>query len=142
MSASLACQAIFPSLALGTVPPHLVFIYNIKILRGYKYEKEENLFKGYVDDIYRIRLESKNEQLNKIAKLLLNSLYGRFGMKTFVESTKFIKSDKLNEIKEKFNITNIDHVGNDFYILSVIRRHEYAQVHCICFALICNSQYM
>lgn len=42
---------------------------------------KKNIFKEYVDTLYNLRLQySKSEPLNYIAKILLNSLYGRFGM--------------------------------------------------------------
>lgn len=51
-----------------------------EILWGYKF-KPKNLFKGYVSTLYELRLQyPKTHPLNLIAKLLLNSLYGRFGM--------------------------------------------------------------
>jgi hypothetical protein len=56
------------------------FGYQFKILWGYTF-KRKNIFKGYVGILYRFRLQySKSNPLNLIAKLLLNSLYGRFGM--------------------------------------------------------------
>jgi len=38
------------------------------------------IFKKYVEDLYQMRLDSKDEVQSIIAKLLLNSLYGRFGI--------------------------------------------------------------
>jgi hypothetical protein len=54
--------------------------YKFEILWGYKF-KPKNIFKGYVGHLYSLRLKyPKTNPLNMIAKILLNSLYGRFGM--------------------------------------------------------------
>jgi DNA polymerase type B, organellar and viral len=54
--------------------------YKFEVLWGYKFERK-NIFKDYVDTLYQLRLKyPKTDPLNYIAKLLMNSLYGRFGM--------------------------------------------------------------
>jgi hypothetical protein len=57
----------------------------VKILRtgkGAIFEGGGNFFKRYVDDLYELRENSPRESVdNVIAKLLLNSCYGRFGLK-------------------------------------------------------------
>jgi hypothetical protein len=54
--------------------------YKFEILWGYKF-KPKNIFKEYVQNLYTLKLRfPKTNPLNYIAKLLLNSLYGRFGM--------------------------------------------------------------
>ena len=55
--------------------------YSFDILRGYEF-KTENIFKTYVDKMYELRLSyPKGTPMNLIAKLLMNSLYGKMGMK-------------------------------------------------------------
>ena len=54
--------------------------YKFQILEGYLFERE-NIFKDYVTTLFGIRMQyPKSDPMNFIAKLLLNSLYGRFGM--------------------------------------------------------------
>ena len=72
--------------------------YEIDILKAYLYSKKENHFKDYVDHYYNIKKTSKGAK-KQIAKLMLNSVYGKFGQKrvndkiyTFDE----IKTKKLN----------------------------------------------
>jgi hypothetical protein len=56
------------------------FGYSFEILRGYTFENDY-IFKDYVDHLYNLRLtKPKTDPMNYIAKFLLNSLYGRFGM--------------------------------------------------------------
>ena len=60
--------------------------YSFKIHHGYQFE-EGNIFKEYVLAMYLLRSEfAKDHPMNQIAKLLMNSLYGKFGMK--LQTTK------------------------------------------------------
>jgi hypothetical protein len=72
--------------------------YKFKYIRGISYQRA-NIFKNYINDLYNIRLKNKNNSLNKITKLLLNSLYGRFGMKNEKNESIFIEANKEEEIK-------------------------------------------
>lgn len=55
--------------------------HKFKPKRGFLF-RQDYLFKDYVQNLYELRISSpKISPINIIAKLLLNSLYGRFGMK-------------------------------------------------------------
>jgi hypothetical protein len=77
---------------------------------GYKFEnfwgyifKKGTIFKDCVNDLYNLRLKySKDDPMNLICKLLLNSLYGRFGMDDSFINTKII----LKEDYPKFENNN------------------------------------
>jgi DNA polymerase type B, organellar and viral len=75
--------------------------YTFEIFRGYQFNKG-NLFKDYVNKLYNLRLQyPKGEAMNLIAKLLMNSLYGKFGMK--LEMTKLdIYDTSSQEGKKSF----------------------------------------
>jgi hypothetical protein len=61
--------------------------YQFEILKGYQFDKA-NIFKDYVNRLFELRNEyPKGTPMNLIAKLLLNSLYGKFGMR--VEKTMY-----------------------------------------------------
>jgi hypothetical protein len=69
--------------------------YQFEILNGYQFDKG-NIFKEYVLKMYNLRLQyDKTDAMNLIAKLLMNSLYGKFGMK--LESTKIVMYDTSTE---------------------------------------------
>ena len=80
------------------------FGYEFEILWGYTFERK-NIFNGFVGSLYKFRLKfDKSNPLNMIAKLLLNSLYGRFGMNdNFLDIMIF---DTLKEFKAWFNTHN------------------------------------
>ncbi len=80
--------------------------YHIEIIKGVQYEKEDYIFSNFVNDLYNLRIKNKNNSKNIICKLLMNSLYGRFGMKIFVENTKFIKYKELMKMKENYTLIN------------------------------------
>lgn len=54
----------------------------VKTGRGVMFESQGNFFRKYVDELYEIREKSERESVdNVLAKLLLNSCYGRFGLR-------------------------------------------------------------
>ena len=56
--------------------------YRFEILNGYKF-RTSNIFSEYVNTLYALRLEyPSGTPMNLIAKLFMNSLYGKFGMKS------------------------------------------------------------
>jgi len=56
------------------------FGYNFEVLWGYVF-KSDYVFNDYVDYLYNLRLTyPKSDPMNLTAKLLLNSLYGRFAI--------------------------------------------------------------
>lgn len=57
------------------------FGYTFEILRGYTFETGD-IFSEFVNSMYNLRLEyPKGHPMNHIAKLMMNSLYGKFGMR-------------------------------------------------------------
>ena len=67
--------------------------YKFEILSGYTFEKA-NVFKPFVDSLYQLRVKyPKSNPLNLVAKLLMNSLYGRFGMSPESENHIIISND-------------------------------------------------
>jgi len=78
--------------------------YTFEIIKGYQFEKGE-IFKEYVETLYNLRLNyPKEHPMNYTAKLLMNSLYGKFGMR--METTEievFNCSDPIGQ--SSFNST-------------------------------------
>lgn len=68
--------------------------YRFEILWGYKFQ-HKILFKNYVQCLYNLRSKfDKSNPLNYTAKLLLNSLYGRFGMIDSFPDITILNSEK------------------------------------------------
>ena len=74
--------------------------YSFEKKRGYLFESDY-IFKGYVEDLYQIRLTyPKSDPMNLISKLLLNSLYGRFGMDDDFNTIKIINQKELINLEK------------------------------------------
>lgn len=78
--------------------------YTFKILRGVSYSKKK-MFVDIIDNLYNIRIQySKSSPINVILKLLMNSLYGRFGMKSFLPTTQLVNENEYNEIQAIYDV--------------------------------------
>ena len=98
--------------------------YKFEILWGYTF-KSENVFKNYVDFLYNLRLiYPKSDPMNFIAKILLNSLYGRFGMDDNFTEVNVIHKDYIADFESKFmdNILSIEDLGE--YKLVICKLNE------------------
>jgi len=64
-------------------------VYNIDYLDGYKFKGSTGMFKSYVDKWSKVKIESKknkNKAMYTLAKLMLNSLYGKFSLAPQIRS--------------------------------------------------------
>ena len=85
------------------------FGYTFEILKGYQFKKGF-IFKDYVERMYNLRLQyTKGQPLNLIAKLLMNSLYGKFGMK--LDSTIIEMYNTSNESENSLFMEMLDAYG-------------------------------
>jgi hypothetical protein len=83
--------------------------YQFKIIKGYEFEKGY-IFKDYIETLYALRMQyDKDDPMNYVAKLLMNSLYGKFGMKT--QSTKVDIYNILDEAELKVFNEMVDTEG-------------------------------
>jgi hypothetical protein len=77
--------------------------YQFNILMGYEFDKGY-IFKDYIDTLYELRMQyEKDDPMNYVAKLLMNSLYGKFGMKpqsTKVDIYNLASDSELNSFFE------------------------------------------
>lgn len=80
------------TLCLTNVDLELFFehydVYNVEWFGGWKFKSTDKLFKDYIDKWIKIKEEStinKNEGLRTLAKLMLNSLYGKFALNPIVK---------------------------------------------------------
>jgi len=77
--------------------------YQFEILWGYSFDKD-NIFKDFVNDLYNLRLEyPKSHPMNFIAKIIMNSLYGRFGMRDDFDQIKIVDQIELDVFLNEFS---------------------------------------
>lgn len=92
--------------------------YKYKIFSGYLFEKFD-IFAGFIKDIYKIKESynnSKNSPWYTIAKLLLNALYGKFGMNPDYEEHAIIDNSEIEKYSCKFKVTTMVPLNNKLLI--------------------------
>lgn len=92
--------------------------HSFKTHRGFLF-RQDFLFKDYVDTLFNLRINNPPKSpLNIIAKLLLNSLYGRFGMSpdkpNHIIINDKLKKDSIFIDNDILNITDLGN-GNELY---------------------------
>lgn len=73
-------------------------VYSIKYIDGYKFKSIKGIFKDYIDKWNKVKMDNTGEggkpALRTIAKLMLNSLYGKFASRTHVKTKiPYLKED-------------------------------------------------
>lgn len=92
--------------------------YKFEILWGYTF-KSMNVFEEIISDLYSLRLKyHKSDPMNYIAKILMNSLYGRFGMDDSFNEIMIIDKDLYDNFLNKFpNIEIVELIDLDNKLL-------------------------
>ncbi|GJY02972.1 DNA polymerase-like protein [Tanacetum coccineum] len=103
--------------------------YKVVPISGYLFERKESPFKDFVSSLFSSRLEARkegNDALSYVYKILMNSLYGRFGINPKSTITEvcnfkrytdvvsfegFIHRDMLSE--NNFIVSYYTNTGND-----------------------------
>lgn len=94
--------------------------YQFEVEYGYTFEKNDLIFKNYIDHLYTLKQNSSpKDSKYTISKLLMNSLYGRFGMSPFMEKHKVIHYHEHDEYLNK-NIREIIDLNNGKEIISFL----------------------
>lgn len=73
-------------------------VYNVSWISGYKFMQSKNMFKEYIDKWYAIKAQATkdgNKGLRQIAKDMMNSLSGKFGLRPEVQEKIPYYEDKL-----------------------------------------------
>jgi len=96
--------------------------YSIDIEYGYHFEKGTGLFDDFVNKHYLIKKESTDPVLRQIAKLMLNALYGKFGMKELNSKLKIISVKEANKITKNYNYSVFAKLNNDKVLIKYSSR--------------------
>ena len=96
--------------------------YKFEILEGYLFEKGY-LFSSYINFWYNIKSKHKpGDVMYYIAKLMLNSLYGKFGLNPYLANSEIINSNKISDYISNHNL-EIEEIL-DFGDKSLIKYHK------------------
>jgi len=78
--------------------------------------------------LYKLKEESaKNSVDYIIAKLLLNSLYGKFGINPEMEEHCIVLIDKIEEYQNKYLVTNIIILVNEISLISYYKSNPFTE---------------
>jgi hypothetical protein len=91
--------------------------YSIKIEYCYQFKRGINLFSNYVKDHYEIKSSTADPIQRSIAKLMLNSLYGRFGLKEIDDTLKIVSKTEAEYLDKNTNVSVISELAEDKYIV-------------------------
>lgn len=97
--------------------------YDIIPLRGYLFEKKSSPFEDFISHLYESRLEAKKAgdgSMTFIYKLLMNSLYGRFGMNPESIVTEICNKKKYEEFMKTDNFQSAEKLNDYYYIVNYI----------------------
>lgn len=98
------------------------FGYKFKVLKGYLFDKGF-VFKEYVDSLYAIKSNTpKDNPMYLISKLLLNTLYGKFGMHvdTYLTQHAIINDEELYSMIDNNIITDTLPLSDNKQLISFI----------------------
>lgn len=111
----------------GEIYNAMKYGYTFKIIKGYLFDSKL-IFTDYVDFLYNLKNNSEKGTANyTISKLLLNSLYGRFGMSPDMENYALINSNEIINYINKYIITDILNLNNGKEIISYLPDQSYKE---------------
>ncbi len=90
--------------------------YEIFIIKGYNFNKEENVFNNYVDFLYNIKSTTNDNVERAVTKSLLNNLFGRFGLNINKPTTNLVDYDKFNELLQTKIINGVIPIDDQFLV--------------------------
>lgn len=91
--------------------------YKIKVEYSYKFKKGKDLFKSYVLAHYELKKNSKDPIQKNIAKLFLNSLYGRLGMNETGDHLEIVSKESMKSLDKHTYVSIISELGENKYLV-------------------------
>ena len=101
--------------------------YSFTIKSGYLF-KRENIFEKYIQDVFTIKQNTpSSDPMYFVSKLLLNSLYGKFGMAYELDDHAIIKSSQLDSYinNPKIEVSSFEELDDDLVLVSYLDTSKY-----------------
>lgn len=95
--------------------------YTVIPTSGYLFEKKESPFSNFVSALFESRLEAKkagNDALSYVYKILMNSLYGRFGINPMSTKTDVCDSETYKQLIIKTDLISTDRLGENCHLVT------------------------
>ena len=85
--------------------------YKIEVIKSYTFAKGSNVFTPFVEHFYEIKSSNQtNKALKIVAKLMLNSLYGKFGANPYHDETVIVSQKEVEELFKIYEIMDVRHI--------------------------------
>ncbi|XP_071691998.1 DNA polymerase-like [Rutidosis leptorrhynchoides] len=100
--------------------------YTVIPLSGYLFEKKESPFSNFVSNLFESRLEAKksgNDALSYVYKILMNSLYGRFGINPQSTKTEVCDTVRSRKLLRRSELISADVLNDNCNVVSY--HHNY-----------------
>lgn len=91
--------------------------YKIKVIKGYHFNKIDNIFDTYIKDFYNIKANTSDSVERDVAKRLLNHLLGRFGLHIYKPDTELVDEKKYNQLNQSKSIDSFVQI-RDMYLVT------------------------
>lgn len=95
--------------------------YKVIPISGYLFEKMESPFRDFLSSLYDSRLEAKkdgNLAMSFVYKIVMNSLYGRFGINPKSTITEICYEDRYNHLIRNSELIFADKLSQNSFIVS------------------------
>lgn len=103
------------------------FGYRFEIIDGYVFDGIDYPFQTFLERCEKLEIAHKKDAIGECAKLLRNSLYGRFGMRDMAE--RIIYSDNPDELMEPLTDKQTGGIVDDFFIEKELIDVPSIQIH-------------
>jgi DNA polymerase type B, organellar and viral len=98
----------------------LIKIIPDSIIKGYLFESK-NIFKNYINDLYEIKKSvDKSDPWYLIAKLLMNCLYGRMGLRQEIVNYSFLYKYEIEKLSMEKDLIIKDVIDFDYFDKSLL----------------------
>lgn len=91
--------------------------YKFDVEFSYTFNRTPDVFRKYVDELYQDKVNAKDVATRNISKLLLNSLYGKFGMNEIDSIIKIMPNHEAAQISNSYHVDYIHILNNDCYLV-------------------------
>lgn len=95
--------------------------YTVLPISGYLFERMESPFRDFVSSLFESRLDARksgNESLSYVYKILMNSLYGRFGINPKSTITEVCDEERYNDLIRHSELIFGDMLSENNYIVA------------------------
>jgi hypothetical protein len=93
--------------------------YQIKVIKGYQFNKEFNVFDEYVNELSKLKDLLKGSQ-RQVVKSLLNNLLGRFALNFVKPITKTVNKTKLDKILATQEVKTFKQINDNNFIVTFV----------------------